>query len=276
MKTVLVTGASTGIGFSTALLLNQKGFRVYAGVRRSQDEATILEKSNNQIIPLRLDVTKEDEVRAAIDTIRKNGHSLWGLVNNAGVVVAGPLEYISAEELREQFEVNVIGLHRMTVHALSLLREARGRIVHVGSVSGHFAFPYVGPYCASKFAVTALGDSLRRELRPHGIKVSLIEPGRVKTPIWEKSAITNKARRSRLPKEAEAHYGEVMTKMEILAQKSASAGVTSEVVANKIYHALNSRCPRAHYLVGVDARIEVFLQRFLPASWADWLVSKMF
>lgn len=276
MKSVLVTGASTGIGFSTAVYLSERGFKVYAGVRKPEHEQSLLAASKGAITPILLDVTDTNQILAAIEKIKNAGAGLWGLVNNAGIVVAGPLEYLSVEELKEQFEVNVFGLHNMTIHALPLLRESRGRVVHVGSVSGHFAFPFVGPYCASKFAVTALGDSLRRELRPHGIKVSLIEPGRVITPIWEKSAATNNARRARLPKAAEAHYGESMTKLEVFTQKAAHSGVASEVVAKKIHHALSSRCPRAHYLVGADARIEVFLQRFIPARWADWLVSKMF
>src|ERR1041384_744002 len=183
---VLVTGASTGIGEACALCLTAAGFRVFAGVRRTEDGERL--GARGGIESVLLDVTVPAQIAAAAsDLAGKVGDAgLAGLVNNAGIAVGGPVEYVSAEDLRRQLEVNVVGLHEVTRAFLPLIRRARGRIVHIGSISGLIASPFTGPYAASKHAVEALAEALRVALAPEGIHVSVVEPGQVRTPIWEK------------------------------------------------------------------------------------------
>jgi NAD(P)-dependent dehydrogenase (short-subunit alcohol dehydrogenase family) len=181
--TVVVTGASTGIGRATALRLARGDFTVLAGVRR-QEDADALHAAEARIEPVIVDVTDAAAVAALRE--RLAGAPLAGLVNNAGIAIAGPLEGIPLDELRRQYEVNVFGLVAVTQALLEPLRAGRGRIVNVGSIGGRIATPFVAPYSSSKAAVRSLSTSLRRELRPWGIRVALVEPGALDTPIWAK------------------------------------------------------------------------------------------
>ncbi|MDB5092090.1 MAG: Oxidoreductase, Glucose/ribitol dehydrogenase family, partial [Candidatus Eremiobacteraeota bacterium] len=184
-EAIVVTGASTGIGAAAAAELARLGYVVFAGVRSDADASAVCALHEN-VRALRLDVTSAAEVAAAAGAVAASGLALQGVVNNAGIAVAGPLEYLPVDEWRRQFEVNLFGAVTVTQAFLPLLRPARGRLVFVGSVSGRLATPFIAPYSASKFALRAVTDALRIELFPFGLSVSLIEPGSVKTPIWQK------------------------------------------------------------------------------------------
>ena len=186
---VVITGASTGIGRVCAFHMDKLGFRVFAGIRNESDGRSLIEGSAGRITPLLIEVTDSVSALAAADRVAGavGSAGLSGLVNNAGIVVAGPLEFLPLSELRKQFEVNVLGQIAVTQAFLPLLRQARGRIVNMSSIAGRVAFPYIGPYSASKYALEAISDALRIELLPWGISVSVIEPGDVATPIWKKS-----------------------------------------------------------------------------------------
>jgi NAD(P)-dependent dehydrogenase (short-subunit alcohol dehydrogenase family) len=178
---VLVTGASSGIGEATASHLASLGFRVFAGVRKDEDA----ERLRERVTPVKLDVVDEESIATARREVEEAApDGLAGLVNNAGVSVSGPVEFIPLEELRRQLEVNVIGQVAVTQAFLPAIRRARGRIVNVSSVGGRVALPLMSPYNASKFALEAVSDSLRREVRQFGVHVAVVEPGAIRTRIW--------------------------------------------------------------------------------------------
>ncbi|HRI88446.1 MAG TPA: SDR family NAD(P)-dependent oxidoreductase, partial [Candidatus Hydrogenedentes bacterium] len=198
---VVVTGASTGIGAACALYLDRIGFRVFAGVRKESDGEALRSKASSRLSTLLLDVTDGESIAAARDTVAEvvGDDGLAGLVNNAGISVNAPLEFIPLDKLRLQLEVNVVGQIAVTQAFLEMLRVAKGRVVNIGSTSGRLSIPMGGPYCASKFAMEALSDSLRMELLPWGIEVSLVQPGAIDTPIWEKSLAAGDALLESLP-----------------------------------------------------------------------------
>jgi NAD(P)-dependent dehydrogenase (short-subunit alcohol dehydrogenase family) len=192
VTTILVTGASTGIGYATALRLS-KNATVFAGVRSESDYAAMGALGEN-IVPVYLEVTDRDSIARAKTTIaEKTGGRLDALVNNAGIVVAGPLELIEPEQFERQFAVNVMGPLYVSQAFLPMIRAAKGRIVTIGSIGGKMSMPYVGPYSASKFAIEAMTDALRIEMLPFGVKVILIEPGAIKTPLWQRTQAAGKA-----------------------------------------------------------------------------------
>lgn len=184
LRSILVTGANSGIGLATAQYLASQGFHVYAGARNIATLEGLYKNSN--ITPVKLDVTNKEDVASVKKIIDRKASGLFGLVNNAGITKAGPLMDVSVEDLREQFEVNLFGVHQITQALFPMLLQAKGRIVMMSSDSGFFATPFVGPYCSSKFALEGYADSLRREVILCGVKVILIEPGRIMTPIWNK------------------------------------------------------------------------------------------
>ena len=184
-RRILVTGASTGIGRAVTDYLAQRGDRVYAGAREDHDLEALEEVPG--VIPLRLDVAQPKDIAASVSKVKEETERLDGLVNNAGVSGGGPLMEISAEEIERQFAVNVFGVHRVTKAFFPLILRAKGRIVNMSSVGGRLALPFLGPYVMTKFAIEAYSDSLRRELAPHGVHVAVIQPGNVRTPIWNKT-----------------------------------------------------------------------------------------
>jgi NAD(P)-dependent dehydrogenase (short-subunit alcohol dehydrogenase family) len=256
MPTVLVTGASTGIGRATALTLAASGTSVLAGVRRLQDAPP-------GTTPVLLDVTDAERVGALREIAQ-----LDGLVNNAGIAVSGPLEYLPLAELRRQLEVNVIGQLAVTQAVLEPLRRARGRIVNVSSIGGRVALPLYGPYSASKFALEALSDSLRRELRGV-VRVIVVEPGAMATPIWDRGIATADALYAEMPPAAHERYGELVRVMRGQAEVLGREGDPPERVAETIVRALTARRPRTRYVVGRDAQIQAALARALPGRALD-------
>jgi NAD(P)-dependent dehydrogenase (short-subunit alcohol dehydrogenase family) len=269
VPTALITGASTGIGRTTALRLATSGWRVLAGVRDS-DAGESLERAapGGRVRALTLDVTDPAQIAAAVEQLPERG--LDGLVNNAGIGIGGPLEVISDEELRRLFDVNVFAQIAVTRAMLPALRRARGRIVFISSIGGLVAVAYNGPYAASKHAIEAFGDALRGELHSSGIEVALVEPGSVSTPIWEK--IRAEAGRVSIPSELEAQYGGVPRVMDKVLADTARRGVPPEKVAATIERALTARRMRARYLVGRDAQAMLALRRLLPDPLFDRLI----
>jgi NAD(P)-dependent dehydrogenase (short-subunit alcohol dehydrogenase family) len=273
-KTFLVTGSSSGIGETTTRVLVGRGHRVFAGVRRSEDAERLTRELGERCLPVILDATDATQIAAAAATIEAAG-ALDGLVNNAGIAISGPLEFLPLDDLRKQFEVNVIGVVAVTQAMLPLLRRTHGRIVVVSSVGGRTTLPFVAPYNASKHAINAIAEGLRMELVPAGVDVILIEPGAVRTPIWERSDRTAEALVERLPPLAIERYGDVLTFMRDTARKTGERGIAPEFVANAIVHALEDPHPKTRYTVGTDARIGLLL-RALPDRMRERLIRKIF
>lgn len=272
---VLITGASTGIGRATALRLAREGFRVFAGVRRATDGEALKAEVITGIEPVLLDVTDDASIAAAVAHIdaQMGAAGLVGLVNNAGFGIGGPVEFLNIRHWRRVFEVNLFGLLAVTQAALPLLRRAKGRVVLVSSVSGRVATPFLAPYSATKHAVEALGDALRMELGESGIHVSLIEPGRVRTAIWDRAVTENATVRAELPPEADALYGAFLAKMDGVVAKAKAMGIDPDVPAERIQHALTATNPKPRYLVGFDAHVQLLLRTVLPTRWFDGLIT---
>jgi NAD(P)-dependent dehydrogenase (short-subunit alcohol dehydrogenase family) len=264
MKTVLVTGASTGIGEACALRLDRLGYRVYAGVRSQEYADGLCRRGSDRIVPVFLDVTDQAQVDAAAKQITDGGGSLDGVVNNAGIARGGPLEYLPLEIWREQLEVNVLGQVAVTKAVLPSIRAAGGRIVFIGSIGGKVATMLMGPYSASKFAIEAIGESLRAELRPWGISVSVIEPGAVKTAIWDKGRQEADRLEQALPEEARTRYARHIAAIRKAIEMQDRQGVSPDKVTAAVEHALFSSRPKTRYLVGTDARVQALLVRWLP------------
>jgi NAD(P)-dependent dehydrogenase (short-subunit alcohol dehydrogenase family) len=279
---VLVTGASKGIGEACALRLARDGFRVYAGVRRDQDGRALIGQAGDAVVPVLLDVTDSAQVAAAAARIAEETgeRGLQALVNNAGVAVAGPLEFLPIAELRRQLEINVIGQIAVTQACLPLLRSARsstkgdhraGRIVFMSSVAGRSALPFMGAYAASKFALEAAADSLRVELKSFGLSVSVVEPGVIATPIWKTSLDVAERNVEKMPPQLEEYYGRAVNALR--SRVDAIEGLPPERVADIVAHALTSRRPHIRYVVGRTARVRIAMEGLLPDRVRDWIVA---
>ena len=256
-RTALVTGASSGIGAACAVRLAGAGWHVLAGVRRAGDAPTDTEE-------ILLDVTDEVQVRAAAERVGE----LHGLVNNAGIALAVPLEFIPLQELRRQFEVNVFGQVAVTQAFLPHLRRSRGRIVFIGSIAGQSALPFLGPYAASKHALEAVADTLRLELRPFGVDVSLVQPGTIKTPIWTKSAHVADGLANGAGAELAGLYGERIAAFRAIALRRGAKGAAPDDVARVVEEVLTTERPRTRKLVGLDAKLRAGVER-LPDRLRD-------
>lgn len=260
---VVVTGASSGIGRETARRLAARGFRVFGTVRREEDAAGLRAEA---LEPVHMDVTDPASVAAARDAVLAalGGTPLVGLVNNAGVPAAGPLEFLPLPELRQALEVNVVGALAVTQAFLPALRRSGGRILNMSSVSGRIAMPFAGPYAASKFALEALSDSLRRELLGSGVRVILIEPGSVRTPIWDKV---------QAPGTLERYDGTPYAAALLLVRRQALAGrekgLPASAVADAVLRALSVRRPPARIPV-VTRRLRFRAIQLLPDWVLDW------
>jgi NAD(P)-dependent dehydrogenase (short-subunit alcohol dehydrogenase family) len=266
-KNVLVTGASSGLGRSVALGLAAAGWRVFAGVRKSGDGDSLQREVSGELIPVHLDVARVEAVAAGVAKVEAAADGgLHGLINNAGVYLGGPLEVMRAEEIEQTFAVNVVGLLHVTRACLPMLRAARGRIINISSISGLIALPGVSVYAGSKHAVEAITDSLRVELGPFGVQVIAVEPGGIKTPLWQKGAA-----RDALPDDAAtAAVRDLYAPLVKLLQKlnARPGGLPPEDVAKVVIEALDARRPKPRYLVGRDAKALSLLNR-LPIALRD-------
>jgi NAD(P)-dependent dehydrogenase (short-subunit alcohol dehydrogenase family) len=274
---VLVTGTSTGIGRASARLLAGEGFRVFAAVRREEDAQSLRAEGLDGLVPILLDVTDADSIaRAAKDVSVEVGEAgLSGLVNNAGIGFGGALEFADLDEIRRGFEVNVFGVLAVLRTFLPLVCRPGGRVVNVSSGAGKASTPLLGPYCASKFALEALSDALRVELRQAGIRVSVIEPGFIDTPMQTKGRSETERQLAQLPPEAPDYYRRAFEKMQANLERFGSNATAPEVVAQAIHKALTARRPRTRYAVGPDAKLLVPLSRLLPDRAKDAIFGKL-
>jgi NAD(P)-dependent dehydrogenase (short-subunit alcohol dehydrogenase family) len=269
--TVVITGASTGIGRATALRLARAGFDVLAGVRREEDGAT-LRADHGRIEPVIVDVTNAEQIASL--AARVGAAPLAGLVNNAGIAVAGPLEGVPIDLVRRQYEVNVFGLLAVTQALLDPIRAGQGRIVNIGSIGGRINTPFVGPYSSSKAAVRSLSASLRRELRPWDIRVALVEPGALDTPIWRKGEAGAQETIDALPDRVRTLYARPLEALVAATRKIAANASSADDAAQAVEHALTAERPKAIYTVGRQARIQGALHSVLPTRTFDALVAR--
>lgn len=276
-KSVVITGASSGIGKASALILAREGFQVFAGVRKPEDGENLRREGGDRLIPVILDVTVATSIKSAATEVarHRNGDGLTGLVNVAGIGTSGPLEYVTPEELRRIFEVDVFGQVAVTQAFLPLLYRSRGRIVNISSVGAHITIPFGGVLCASKSAFGSLTDALRLELAPFGIRVCTIEPGAIHTPAVDKTLGDVEGVIRRLPPEGVTRYAQTLRNFTRRAYAREMNGSPPEVVAAAVKDALTSRHPKIRYVVGKDAKTLAILPRLLPDRWLDALRVRM-
>ena len=276
MRSVLVTGSSTGIGRATALRLDAAGWRVFAGVRKQEDADALRAAGSERLTPVMLDVTDADAISAAAALLgdELGGAGLDGLVNNAGVAIPSPLETMPIDAFRRQIEVNLTGQVAVTQAMLPLIRSARGRIVFVSSIGGRIAFPLTGAYHAAKFGVEAVGDVFRQELRRWRISVSVVEPGSIDTPIWD----SGERAADEIGGDLEAReelYGKAIASYRKVTRNLAERGIEPDKVAEAIEHALTASRPRSRYLVGLDARVQARIKLVIPTRIWDRVVARV-
>lgn len=281
-SSILITGASSGIGQALALHFAQQGHLVLAGVRRREDAEELVARSQGRITPIRLDVTSAPSIEAALAQINAHtGAHLDVLINNAGLAFSGPLEQTPQDELARLMNVNVMGTFAVTRACLPLLRQAQGRIVNISSISGLFAAPGLTAYVASKHAVEGMTAALRMELAPLGVKVCSIAPGKIDTPIWDKALHTTQAIQTRNAQHAKQnatpafaptyapHYQTLNTFYQRYAHEE--KGTPMNVVIKAVDKALRSDAPKARYIVGRNARLRACLN-WLPTAWRERLI----
>jgi len=271
---VLVTGASTGIGRAIAIDLDRNGYRVFAGVRKQEDADSLRAEASERLAPVTLDVTDEDQISAARDQVEaETGEAgLAALVNNAGIGTGGAIEGLPLEEFRRALDVNLTGQLAVTQAFLPLIRRGRGRVFFMSSIGGRVVTPFMSPYHASKFGLEAVADSLRRELKPWGLEVIVIEPGDISTPIWRKGEAYVERLNQRTPPEVARRYAPQIERMTELLREADERGIPAEKVAITVRGALEADRPRTRYLVGTDARIMAWASRLLPDRVFDRVV----
>jgi NAD(P)-dependent dehydrogenase (short-subunit alcohol dehydrogenase family) len=275
MRSVVITGTSTGIGWGTAKILIGNGFRVFGSVRKTSDAERLTAEFGPNFVPLIFDVTDETAVNLAARNVRSAlaGERLSGLVNNAGIAVAGPLLELPVEEFRRQIEVNLVGVVTTTKAFAPLLgtdpqlKGSPGRIVNIGSVGGRVAMPFGAPYNASKFAIEGLSESLRREFLLFGIDVIVIGPGAVATPIWEK------AERVDVTPYADTPYAVPLQRLRTYALAEGKKGLPPERIGEAVMHALTAAKPKVRYAVSSQAAQDWMLLN-LPKRFVDRLIGK--
>ena len=270
-RSVMITGASSGIGRACALRLDRAGWQVFATVRKEDDGLRLTNGASPRLRTILLDVTDPQQIAAAARTVGElvGGDGLHALVNNAGIAAGGLVEYLDPEELRRVFETNTIAPLSVSRHLIPLLRRARGRIVMISSIAGFSSTPLLSPYCASKFALEALTDGMRLELKPWGIDVVSIQPGAIKTDIWDKARSYVEGELRKYPPNAFEKYGPLLTRMAESLEKP--KGVDADEVARTVETALTAARPKARYRVGRDALIRSWIES-LPTSLRDRLI----
>lgn len=276
MQSVVVTGVSTGIGWGITKVLIQRGFRVFGSVRKTQDAERLSKEFGGQYVPLLFDVTDEAAVQAAAQNVRAqlNEETLFGLVNNAGIAVPGPLIHLPTDEFRHQLEVNLVSVLIVTKAFVPLLGVDRalhgqpGRIINISSVSGKSASPFVGAYATSKHGLEGFSESLRRELILYGIDVIIVGPGPVSTPIWDK------AEQADLSLYAKTDYVESARRAQEYMLRNGRSGLPPEKIGEVVWHALTTRHPRVRYAVVGQDFLHRLMQQLLPKRLIDRIVAK--
>jgi short-subunit dehydrogenase len=264
---ILISGASSGIGKECAMQLSKAGFRVFAGVRSKKAVVELKKEMPENLNTIILDVTDNRTIENTRKILRSE--NLYGIVNNAGIAVLGPLEFVPVEEIRHQFEVNLFGHIAITKALLPFLRRSgKGRIINMSSISSQIAFPFFGPYAASKFALEAFNDALRRELKQWNLQVISIQPGNIRTAIWQKSLLNAEALSGEFPLETKSLY-----KLDsINSDKNMTDMTEPSAVSAVVLKALTDRRPKTHYRVGMDSYKYFFMNRLFPASLLDRLI----
>jgi NAD(P)-dependent dehydrogenase (short-subunit alcohol dehydrogenase family) len=267
----------SGIGWATSLELAEKGWRVFASVRKEADAKKLRDASSNKVTPVIMDIVDYDSVKRGASEIEKTlgGAGLDALFNNAGISVQGPLEILPIELFEQQIRVNVFGHVFVTQTFLPLLRKAQGRIVFTSSESGRVTLPLMAPYSSSKFALEAVANALRIELRQWKIKVSTVELQTIKTPMWEKIDTTTEKLFASVPKQARDLYKDELQTLSVFPKWQAEMGISMEKAVRAICRALNAKKPRARYLVGWEARFLVYSHAITPTWMMDWFSSKI-
>ncbi len=271
-RAIVITGTSSGIGKACALYLDKLGFKVYAGVRKQVDGDNLKNEASERLTPLILDVTDEESIHAVASMIEKETDgNVFGLINNAGIGRGGALEVTPVAEIRKLLEVNLIGLMAVTQAFIPMLRQASGRIINIGSTSGFLAFPGASAYSASKFAVRAITDSLRVELKPFGMSVILVAPGAIESAIWEKG----KAYKEEMRKNVKPEIAELYATLRKFGDRinEELKKIPAAEVAKAVAHALTSKKPKRYYIVGNDAKGAVIAAK-LPKGILDWMILK--
>ncbi|MCH9684811.1 MAG: SDR family oxidoreductase [Deltaproteobacteria bacterium] len=272
----VVTGASTGIGRATTKALVEHGLGVFGSVRKQADADSLSDEFGDQVVPLSFDVTDPEAIAEAVKAVHEvvGDQPLAGLVNNAGVAMAGPLMHIPMEELRQQFEVNVFGLMAVTQAFLPALGARRGskgvpgRVVNVSSVAGRITAPFLGAYAASKHAVEALSDALRRELLIYGIDVIVIQPGAIKTPIWDKAEALD------LADADDTDYATILPGFQKMMLHQGRNGLEASRVGNTVVQALTTASPRTRYPIPDQPWVGWRIPRLMPDRWVDRAIAK--
>ncbi|HLO33440.1 MAG TPA: SDR family NAD(P)-dependent oxidoreductase [Anaerolineales bacterium] len=276
MQSVVVTGVSTGIGWGITKVLIQHGFRVFGSVRKTQDAERLSKEFGEGFIPLLFDVTDEPAVQAAATQVRPqlNGETLFGLVNNAGIAVPGPLMHLPTDDFRHQIEVNLISVLIVTKAFAPLLGADRslhgkpGRIINISSVGGKAGGPFLGAYAASKHGLEGFSESLRRELILYGIDVIIVGPGSVATPIWDK------AEKVDLSTYAGTDYIESAQRLQKYMVRNGKKGLPPEKIGEVVWQALTVHNPQVRYAVLTDNFISRFIQRLLPKRVIDRIIAR--
>jgi NAD(P)-dependent dehydrogenase (short-subunit alcohol dehydrogenase family) len=276
MKQVVITGVSTGIGHASVKVLIDRGYKVFGSVRNSEDAGRLQAEFGDLFVPLLFDVTDEPAVQAEAERVNQmlGSATLDGLVNNAGIEVAGPLAYLPTAQFRHQLEVNLLGPFVVTKAFLPLLgadparKEKPGRIVNISSTSARIAGPFAGAYAASKFGLEGFSESLRRELILFGIDVIIIRPGAIVTPIWQKSdtGLTEQF--------GETPYREALTRFEQYAAKEGANGFPAAVIGNAVYQVLTAKNPKVSYALVPNALTNWIIPRLIPMRTLDKLVAQ--
>lgn len=267
-KSVLITGASSGIGKEIALQLANEGYSVFAGVRKKSDKFS-LEKLNKNITGVYLDVTNASSIDKAFWFVLKKTDSLYSIINNAGIAVAGPMEFIPVKKLKEQFDINTFGAIAVTQKFLPMMHE--GKIINTSSMASTGIFPFVAPYCASKRALDILFNSLAIEFKNPAIKVVSIKPGTIKTPIWDKSLKANMEFINELPSSCFEKYKKELNLIERNAYNNSEKGESPKKVAQLVSEILKMKKPKASYTVGLDAFWTVLFAK-LPLNIVNFFV----
>ena len=276
MNSVVVTGVSTGIGWGITKVLIANGFRVFGSVRKAQDAERLSREFGLSFVPLIFDVTDESAVQAAAKQVREslNGETLFGLVNNAGIAVPGPLIHLATDEFRNQLEVNLVSVLIVTKAFVPLLGADRslrgepGRIVNISSVGGKNGGPFLGAYSASKHGLEGLSESLRRELMLYGIDVIIVGPGSIATPIWDKAEQIDTS-----PYE-KTEYFEAALRMQKYMIQGGRSGYPPEKVGEVVLHTLTTAKPRVRYSVIPGSSFQRIIQMILPKRMVDNIIAK--
>ena len=274
--TIVITGASTGMGEHCALGLAQRGYHIFAGVRNPEDGERLKSQAAGNLTPIPIDVVNEEQVKQAAHEVEQAlaGRPLNALWNNAGISVNAPLEFIALDDLRRQLEVNVVGQVAVTQAFLPMIRAAKGRILITGSIGGFFTTPMLTPYCMSKYAMESMADGLRRELRPFGVEVVLLEPGGIKSKIWEKGISESEVFIKNAPPQMLEVYGPLVKALQKFAPTMEKQSQSPQDVLDCVIHALESARPKTRYRMGANSTAQKFISR-LPDRWQDALVGRM-